>query len=75
MSKLGQPLPDTVAFALGQLVWLLIDEEGSIGCGQVIAIVFEPGCVMFKVRWGVNSVQWHYALELTSEKPDQFKTC
>lgn len=66
--------PDVPIFNFFDFVWLRIDEDGgSPGMGQVIGILYKPsGAVLYQIQWAHDSACYHYAEELTTEKPHEF---
>ena len=66
--------PDIPCFKFFDYVWLRIDEDGgSPGMGQVIGILYKPsGAVLYQVQWRYNEAAYHYAEELTIEKPSDY---
>jgi len=65
--------PDTVQFHHFQFVWMRIDEDGSSpGMGQVVGILYKPNSVLYQIQWGSMSENYHYAEELTDQKPTPF---
>lgn len=66
-------LPDTVEFAFFDTVWMAIDEDGEApGRGQIIGILFKPGACMYHVQWSSSESEFHYAQELTRDRPQGF---
>lgn len=66
-------LPDTVQFEFFDYVWMTIDEDGgSPGKGQIMGILFKPGACMYHVQWSSTDSEFHYAQELTKNKPSEF---
>lgn len=56
--------PDVATFRLGQTVYHKVDEDPGI----VVAVCFRDTGVMYQVVWKGRVVDWHYGIELSTER-------
>jgi len=66
------PVPDTLEYAFGDIVYLVTDVDGYVGTGQVIGFLYKPGNILVQVQWGVERNGYYNHFELTKDRPKQF---